>query len=166
MGNQQREVSSEFRKYFVGDLKQYQLPVEQEEKPKSKLPKIRKFVKKSKEADLLELEAKYQEHQKILEEKYGLKPKVRYGDSIVKVNIQDTLESLVNKHYKRTKLRDCKESVKELSEIFSNKKQRHVSFSPLLNNSSSSNLLSQSHLYIPSYETIDAGNQAFHTKLL
>ena len=52
------------------------------------------------------MQNKVQEQAEKLIQKYGIKPKQRYGDVIVGFDFKENLKRMAEKHYKRTKLKD------------------------------------------------------------
>jgi hypothetical protein len=59
-----------------------------------------------------------------LESKYGIVPKEKIGDAVAAISVsanQENIQKIVWKHYKRTKLRDHEQSVKEIRGFLSYK---------------------------------------------
>ena len=73
---------------------------------------------KSDPSQIINGELIYGEYMKAYHDKYGLFEREKFGDIIVNQENQNILPKMVEKHYKKTKFKDYKESVREMKEYF------------------------------------------------
>ena len=67
----------------------------------------------------ISMDLKIEENIQDISNRFGLVPREKYGDTITSSNVQENLKKIVEKHYKKTKMRDYEESLKELRMVFS-----------------------------------------------
>ena len=85
---------------------------------KIKRPKPKNKRVEIEQPQCLNLELCYDDYINETTKKYGLKAKQKFGDIVVETKLQENLENIIDKHYRKTKFRDARTSVNDLKNLF------------------------------------------------